>query len=74
MEREQRDKIRVAMNRPEVKAKIARKMVGNQFAKGYQWTEEQKQRLSKSLVKHHLRVKRALALLEVKETGRTSKK
>ena len=59
-----KEKIRAAMQRADVKAKIAAKMQGNRFAVGYQWTEEQKAKLSKSLLKYHQRVRAAMEKAE----------
>ena len=66
MTNETREKIRVAMNREEVKEKIRVKMRGNEFAKGYVWNEEQKEKLSKSLKKYHKKVRKAMKLMEGK--------
>jgi len=49
MDSKWRENIRRALNRPEVKAKLQTAMKGNQFAKGYKWTPEQRKTLSRSL-------------------------
>ena len=71
----QREKIRLAMNRPKVKKAIAKKMVGNRHAAGYRWSEDQKGELSKALKKYHRKVKVAVKALDAKPvTKKKSKK